>query len=487
MEIEEIKTDEEYPLEYQLFALAFRQEGAIERFVKHLSPDEVGAIHGDHGIHEFYVALCDFYKETRLDPVDPTAFRAWLESETDIYDVLGGAGGVDFFIDTLKHMDMGDPESVIKVLRWKANRRQQMNHLQSLQSILGKKGAKSDEDRARISELTEQIRRLESDLESDPLERVCTASDIVANAEHIMEIPDFIPTPFKAYNKALGYDEDTGGYFRGACHAIVALSGKGKSTLTKTLVNHWLDEGYSVLYINFEEAKSHWERILMSQVLKENVYARSAGWTAEERAERMNRFASRLSEWGDRLMVRHDPDSLYFEDLELWLYDIIGHGGRMPDVVVIDTIQSMITKRQSGARHHEFESMMIRLERIAKEMDAAFVITSQQNNDALRDKREVLEQRDVGGSVSIVQKCSVITFITQQKTISGDDSQEEELMQLQIIKNRITGGAFSYDPPLVLYVDESKSYEEWTIPDRDEYEMGSDLAKDVFGLDGFLE
>lgn len=66
-------------------------------------------------------------------------------------------------------------------------------------------------------------------------------------------------------------------------HAIIAASGKGKSTFAKCLVNNWLDCGYKALYINFEEARTHWERILMTQITGKNIYSELDKWDEEEK------------------------------------------------------------------------------------------------------------------------------------------------------------------------------------------------------------
>lgn len=477
--------DEEtsYPIEYQVFALAMKEAGAIGYFVEHLPDEAVGLLNGDTGIYELYITFKDFYSKTGLDPVDPIAFRAWMESESDIWDALGGIAGVNLLIDSILAIDLSNVESITKILKHRANKRRQKNLFQDLQMLLNKKGHKTEEEVNQISQLTEQIRSLEGDLDYDPLDRVTTAIDIAGRANDLMEVPDFLPTPFKMYNKALGYTED-GGYFRGAVHAIVAMSGFGKSTFAKTLVNYWVDEGYRALYINFEEAQTHWERVLMSQILDENVYANADIWSEEEKAEKIEIFTNKLSEWGDRLMVRHDPDSSYYDDLEIWLKDIMGHNENIPDIVVIDTLQSMYTKGGGGARWQEFERMMVRLERLAKAMNAVFIVTSQQNSNAVKEKRDVIEQSDVGGSLAIIQKSSVVTFITQKKLISNDDSEDDYLMQLQIPKNRITGSTFNYDPPLVRYDDNSKSYKDFVIEfnDMPDYDASKVLATDIFGL-----
>lgn len=450
--------DNETAFEYQIFALCFREPGAIEKFADNLPEYMVGAIHGDSGINEFYKTFLHFYEKTGLEQIDPVAWKAWLQSESDIYQALGGEVGVKMFVDICMKMELSTVDSVIKVLKHRANQRVQMNSLQKLQTLLNQKGSKDEEELQQINELTSKIRDLENDLNLDPLTKVSTGFDIADRAEGLMELPSFLSTPFPDYNRALGYTEQAG-YFRGAVHAIIAMSGHGKSTLAKCLTNHWLDQGYSCLYINFEEAQDHWERILMTQIIRENVYAHAANWDEVDKHERMQIFKKKLEEWGNRFMIQHDPSSSYFDDLEVWLRDIMGHG-HYPDVVVIDTIQSMFLKGKSsgGQRWNEYEQMMVRLEKLAKDMNAVFVITSQQNSNAAKEKREVVEQQDAGGSLTIVQKASVSTFMVRHKDSTGDPSLSSNLTELQIVKNRITGEEFRNNPPRIQYLDEVKSY-----------------------------
>jgi hypothetical protein len=174
-------------------------------------------------------------------------------------------------------------------------------------------------------------------------------------------------------------------------------------------------------------------------------------------------------------MVKHDPDTPYFEDLEKWLRDILGYGKDIPDVIVIDTIQSMFTKGKGKARWGEFEEMMVRLEKLARDMNCVLIITAQENSNRMKEKREVVQQSDTGGSLAIQQKCAVTIFITEKRLISGDETEDDTIMQLQIPKNRITGSTFVYDPPLVRYVDAKKIYEDYEIVTEETYDSNSIL------------
>ena len=474
--IEQLSEIENSPLEYQAFALCLKQPGAVKYFNENIPSEIVGIIHGEKGINEFYEALISFYRATNLDIVDPVAFKTWLKSETDIYSALGGETGIEVMLEHVINIETATKESVAELIKYKANKRKQINYLQELQILVNKKGLKSEEDVSRISDLTSQIKDLENSIKYNPFEKVTTANDIVSRADGLLDIPNFVSTQFKSLNRAMGYTDD-GGFFKGAVHAIIAPSGKGKSTFAKCLANHWLDNGYRVLYVNFEEAVGHWERILMTQIIGKNVYSESDKWSTEERREYLNIFKSRLKKWGDRLMVRHDPDTPYFEDLEFWLRDLIGHGDKIPDVVIIDTIQSMFTRGNGKGkpRWGEFEEMMVKLEKLARDMNCVLIITAQENSNRMKEKREVVQQSDTGGSLAIQQKCAVTIFITEKRLATQDETEDENVMQLQIPKNRITGSAFMYDPPLVRYNDEKKIYEDYESVTSSSYSDNTDL------------
>jgi len=381
-------------------------------------------------------------------------------------------------IDILMGLELSNSEAITELVKHKARKRRQINYLQELQMILNQKGQKTPEDVLRIEKLTSQIRELENQIHYNPLDKVTSGSDIIGRVDSLLDIPDFLPTQFKSLNRAMGYTDD-GGFFRGAVHAVIAPSGKGKSTFAKCLANNWLDNGYRVLYVNFEEALGHWERILFTQIIEQNVYSESHKWSQDQKESYMKIFKDKLSQWGDKLMVRHDPDTPYFEDLEFWLRDILGHNQNLPDVVIIDTIQSMFTRGKGKARWGEFEEMMVKLEKLARDMNCVLIITAQENANRMKEKREVVQQSDTGGSLAIQQKCAVTIFITEKRLATDDDTVDENIMQLQIPKNRITGSSFSYDPPLVKYVDFKKKYEEYDPITDDSYDSSSSLLDDL--------
>jgi len=473
-------------VEYQLFSSCMSEQGAIKYYYDNLPDTFVGLPDANKGVHELYAAMLHYYQSTDLPIVDSESFKIWLKDETNIYEALGGSDGVDAMLSYIKSSSTIPKESIVEILKYKEAKSRQKAYVKELEILVARKGLKSDKELSRINELIKAIQDINNYSRSNPFDNVTTADDIINRSESLLDIPDFVPTQFKSLNRAMGYTDD-GGFFRGAVHAVIAPSGKGKSTFAKCLANNWLDNGYTVLYVNFEEAIGHWERILMTQILGENVYSESHKWNKEVKKEKLQKFKERLSEWGSRLMVRHDPETPYFEDLESWLREIIGKDYKAPDVLIIDTIQSMFT-RGSGKgkpRWGEFEEMMVKLEKLARDMNSVVIITAQENSNRMKEKREVVQQSDTGGSLAIQQKCAVTIFITEKRLLSDDDTIDEHIMQLQIPKNRITGSSFTYDPPLVRYVDSKKIYEEYDIVDDDSYSESSSILDDLLNGKGF--
>lgn len=457
----------ENDLEFQVFALSMQQEGAIPYFMEHLSTETLKG--AGRGYSDFYGAIRDFYSKTGADPVDPIAFRSWLQTETKLYEALGGEDTVDIYLEKIEATPLSTPEAVTGLLRYRHNKKKQIETTEELKEAVNELDH-SDAYIERVNGLADRIRQLNQN-GVDPLKSVFDGNRIATEAPGLWDLPNFLPTPFKSLNRAMGYS-DHSGFMKGAVHAILAASGKGKSTFAKNLMNHWVEEGRTVLYINYEEARTHWERILFTQITKQNVY-KGAELTPVEKKHYTRIFQDKMREWDGRFLVKHDPDTPYYEDMEIWVRDVASRNGP-PDVIIIDTIQSMFLKGtgKSLPRWGQYEEMMVRLEKLAKDLDASVIITAQENSNRMKEKREVVQQSDIGGSLAIAQKSSITIFITDAKTESGDDSIDESVMQLQIPKNRITGVAFMMDPPLVKYNDESKSYVELDLPPIARYESG---------------
>lgn len=730
-ETEERTADIELAL--TILSLCFERPLAIEYFSGNL-PVQAMWFAGK-GIAEVYEAMLDLHTATGGDVVDVTVFRSWIENETRIFDALGGHAGLDSFLSGLPG-DTGERQDALaSYAKYRFSKIEQGKLAGDLLAVTQSKDRDSKEQ---LAEILDQIKELNV-ATSDPAKYIETGSDIADRAEEMWELPDFISTQFKTLNKAMGYDEDNSGFCKGAVHAVLASSGKGKplhintnvtmgdgsikhlkdvvvgdkvinskgqvdnvtevheqgmlpvicittrsgrkivsaldhgfltvggwteakdlklgtklampsrvnaqvnpennvaefkkaaktsylgvprwvskglesqittylsqalalngrilavakstipiidftvsnsvaagdirilldrfgvssmlvdnnrkmflrvadttsarnllqrltlsglqkgvadmwlsanpgenpkyvydeithiadqgtaecrcltverdhtfiaegvvvhnSTFAKSLMNHWVDEGHTVLFVNYEEATAHWERVLFTQVTKQNVY-KSSKMDPRERASYTKLFKDKMTEWDGKFLVKHNPDTPYYEDLDDWIRSLHRNGTHL-DVIIVDTIQSLFLKKGKNLpRWGQYEEMMVRLEKLAKDTHSAIILTAQENSNRMKEKREVVQQSDAGGSLTIIQKCAVSIFITDANKNGAIDSIDDGVMQLQIPKNRITGKAFTVNPPHVRYNDEHKLYEEFALPSEEIYDKTSLNAND---------
>jgi replicative DNA helicase len=443
-------------MDYDVLATILKDPNAPAIFKEHVVDGAVGKVNHAYGLYQLYNNAIKCYEA--VGEVNFEIFNKWLQQFPDLYDKIGGKESYDALVAQLDAIEPSDPVALSRLVNHNYNRTIALNKLDLLKDKLSSDQATDEDIDDAAIELQDKIRGVKK------REKITirTAINIAHDSDELFNTAPFIPTQFKGLNKSLGYDKNLGGVMRGNIYSIVATSGRGKSSLAKSLCNHWLDEGEKVLFINFEEASDHWERTLMAQVTGHNVY-KSNQKTSDQLSKISKEFKKKMEEWGTRFMVRHDPDSLYFEDLEAWLRDLYDHQEEdRPDIVVIDTIQSLFTKSGGKARWGEFEQIMVRLEKLAKDMNAVFILTAQQNSNSLRENRNEINQSDIAGGVTIVQKSSVVMVLMPMQTEIDLDSYGSDgitpIMEIHVIKNRIAGLQSNLNPPLVIYDDESKLY-----------------------------
>lgn len=439
--------------DYQVLAASFTVEGAIVRFDNEVNPEYVGLIHGFRGIHELYKAQLEYFEHTKLNIVDPINFENWLyESRPTTLELIGGSSGYQDLIERINDVEVPEVSALIKFIEFRGDKRRRIDKAQTLLAAVTND---DNSDTDKIVELNKELIELYETIDYNPTESLRTPEDMISGLDTLMDMPSFLPTPFPDLNRAMGYDADKGGFLRSAITTIAALSGVGKSTLIKTIVRYWVDIGLNCLYINFEEPQDLWEKILFTQITGVNIFNQDVDDFAKIE------FTNRLKSWKDRLKVRHDPDSLFYEDLERWIKDVIGYSAWKPDAIVIDTIQSLFTK-SGNSRWGEFEQMMVNLEKLAKDLDCSIVLTAQQNRNSLMEKRQVFNQADIGGGSAIIQKSTHVMFLSQPRESASEWATPQSVVEIQMPKNRITGTLFSGTPPRLMYNDTTKSFDAYS-------------------------
>lgn len=444
-------------LDLQILSASINNPEANNYFHNYLIADAVGKPTNTFGMYQLYTNAIKCFSET--GEINPKVFKIWLSNYPDLYSELGGDKGYSELQEQLSSIEPIDYITLTRLGNKRLQKKVSMNKLEELNQLLQDDQSTDDQIQAATSELVDRIKEAK-DREPIALRR---SQDIAADIDGLWAKDNFIPTQFKKLNNLLGHSVDNGGVTRGNVYTIADMSGVGKSTFAKSLCVNWLDNGYKILFINFEEAQLHWETILFSQVVAQDIYRVKAEGDSAFCSSLEKKFRKTLDKWGSNFMVRHDPDSVQYDDLEDWLKDLYyNQESDRPDIVVIDTIQSLFKKGGNGTRWGQFEEIMVRLEQLAKEMNAVFLITAQQNNNSLIHSKEELDQSDIGGGVTIVQKSSVVMFLVPAKSKEdsgfGEEEQQTDLYNLRVIKNRITGKKSGQNPPIIRYDGDSKMF-----------------------------
>lgn len=453
--MEETETTEYDDLDLQVFALCMREEGAIEYFDKYLPVDDVGKPRGLEGLSELYSHIKEYYQTTGAERVDSQGFKSWLETRPQLLNAIGGEEGLRALLKPALEIELSTPKAVASLLRQRSQqerKRQLVEHLQETVS--------NGHDPTDVSRLLDQIRSLNTDPIGSISESVYTGHDMARRVDELYELPDFLSTPFPQLNKALSFNED-GGLSRGCVYSIVAASGCGKSSLGKAFMLDWVRNQKNVLFVNYEEAQDHWEKLFFTHITHHNAYTIHKE-DQELQDKTAQTYIEEMKKIGDHMVVQHNPETTFFEDLEQWIRNISEQRreeGLPFDAVIIDTLQSLFMKQGNGAqRWSQFEVMMVRLEKLAKELDVAIIVTAQENNNRIKEKREVVEQSDIGGSATIVQKSTAVMVLIK-KDVMDDPELDSSIVEVQIPKNRITGESYTLEPPLLRFDEASKSFE----------------------------
>lgn len=473
-ETETIEVNED--LDLQVLALSMRQEGAIEYFVKNLPIDDVGKPRGLDGLSELYRLACEYHQSTGSDVIDPQGFKFWLESDSNIISAVGGREGLETLFKPALDIELSTPKAITSMIRKRSQQERKRRLTEQLQEVVNDGDSQED-----VSKILDRIKAINTDPLNKISESVYTGYDMAQRVGKLREVPDFLSTPYPRLNRALSFNTD-GGLSRGAVYAITAASGQGKSSLAKAFVLHWVRNERNALFVNYEEDQEHWEKLFFTHITKYNAYTLHKE-SQEIQDKASEQYTEEMERIGDHLIAQHNPETLFYEDLEQWIRNLADQRRDMDkplDVVVIDTLQSLFMKGSGGQqRWSQFEQMMVRLENLAKDLNVAIIITAQENNNRIKENRDVTLQSDIGGSATIVQKSTAVMVLMKKDTMD-DPSVDGSFVEIQIPKNRITGETYILEPPLLRFDDESKSFEEVDIETLQQHDEDLTNITDFF-------
>jgi len=438
--------------ETRVLAHGFNTAGAVSAFL-----DE--GVKAEHfksiANRKVWEAICYCHVDGSQDKGNINDVVNYIREETDDYDYLGGPSLKERLV-SLSSLDLGSPRNDAKKLKEDASRREMADTLQIAAQLAQERG--NDKE---FSEIMGRLNQLREEITYDPLDGVMQADDLLSSLDTIDQMPDFVPTRFPSLNAAIGYDPQRGGLAKGAVHALVGAPGAGKSTFTISLLTGFLESGQSVAFANFEITESLWVKFFFANCTGCNTL-RMKDYPQGFFERSKEKFSRLMKEWEDRVFIKHSHSSLFYEDIETWIRDV--SRDKSIDVLIVDTLQSLeVGSRKYATRWQAYEHIMMRLERLALDLNVAVLITGQENVNRIKEGRETASISDTGGSVAIEQKSAVVMHLI----VPSDEI--VDWVEIQLTKNRVVGKISDASTIQFQYDDNYKGHREYVPhPTREE-------------------
>lgn len=247
-----------------------------------------------------------------------------------------------------------------------------------------------------------------------------TTDEIQGVLDHIGEVPDQVPTPWRELNDAIG------GLRGGKLYVIAARPSAGKSVVALQLASALAARG-TVAFATLEMARGEQQLRLMAQGAEVPLAA------LDGQAPFTEFMAGRVAIWRTQA-----PLSIAFDDRGgVTVHDVRAFARRVAAVkplagVVVDYLQLM-SGDPKMPREQQVADMSRNLKTLARELDVPVIALSQlnRNSEARADKKPVLS--DLRESGAIEQDCDVAILL--HRDMSGD-SGASDLIDMFVAKNR---------------------------------------------------
>lgn len=204
-----------------------------------------------------------------------------------------------------------------------------------------------------------------------------------------------------------------GGMQKGQLALLIAKTGAGKTTLATIIANHSARCGKKVMQISFEEktveiANKHYA--VMSK-----MYTNQINTASKEQLIGAMDVEIKDKVRDNLRIVQMPTESTQVEDIKNKILNYRINYGFNPDLIIIDYFSCL---QKSSNKNVEYsnewkaaENAMRKLERMATELNVAFLITEQTNRDGA--KADTADNRigNIQGSYRATQPCSFIFYL----------------------------------------------------------------------------
>ena len=253
-----------------------------------------------------------------------------------------------------------------------------------------------------------------------------------------------IPTGFPTF------DKKTGGLFKAQLTVIFGLSGKGKSTVMKSIASNVRKAGFNVLHCGNQQ--NQFQMRTKYQALQSGIpYSRfKNGNFTDEQFERWQQFNLQQRTKGGGLYIYEFPQSTDATLIERAVSELSLKGIHI-DLIVVDYMDLMAPTHRAYSQNDEMGKVTKDLKGLAISCDCPVLTCTQAGSQVQKQQtkeRPFLNASDVFGTKQKVHSANcLIGIVNQTATVGvGEKTEEERKIHKLVIcvpKNR-DGGIFSF-------------------------------------------
>lgn len=236
-------------------------------------------------------------------------------------------------------------------------------------------------------------------------------------------VPPIASYPFPELNYAMG------GVRPGEITLLVAAVGGGKSTLGRTLVNHWMDEGVRVGVIPLEETVGQFTRRMLGQRAGINP-GTNPDMDVEVLRPEWDKIADKFVTYEDK---GHRDGKGVLDQIRF-----MTQGEKVP-IILLDHLTIMIATQQEGDDRKYADTLVGKLEGLVKQTQVSLFVVAhlkKVGDGKAHEEGRPITMQDIRSTGLIAALAHNILGLERNQQAAGGQS---AIARARVVKNRETG------------------------------------------------
>lgn len=261
-------------------------------------------------------------------------------------------------------------------------------------------------------------------------DKVSQSANIAYSADVFKELAEYaenteeeerIPTGDRVFDDLIG-----GGILKGSINVIAGLSSTGKTTFATKIISHLsLEQTHQTAFFSLEMKSVEITRKLLAHKLKMPL----ANLTKEVITNNLHQLDSII---GSNSLANIADRSLSIEEIYLKSKIIKSKTGL--DIVVIDFLTALQTKKNHSSEYATINYIMSQIGRITEELNVAVILLAQLNREAFSAKDGKPAMNHLKGSSSIENFADYLIFVHREAVLKPDCG--HNYLEVLLRKNR---------------------------------------------------